>query len=307
VIEPWWPKEIKQAPVYADDAVVLFRCDARLIMSALPDKSVDHTITDPPYEDASHTYGKLRDDKGRIALSKLSFVKMEETLGRDFVSKHAVRTTREWLMACCETEGVAPWKTAMEKWGAQWSRAQWWEKPDGAPQITGHKPGVPGEAIATSWCNKGVMSSWYGGGLRGFYSVPVREKEPRIHETQKPVALFVKLLELFTSRGQIIFDPFCGAGTTGKACKLRGRKAILVERGPFEGEDADKKNDAFFVKLINRLSMTNEQPLLFSEARMIGTDTTAEEERPRMKATSIIVNGEDLSKKRKPRAMPASV
>jgi DNA modification methylase len=302
VIERWWPETIKREPVYADDAVVLFYCDAREIMLAMPDRSVDHTITDPPYEDASHTYGKLRDSKGRIALSNLSFVKMEETLGRDFTSKHLIRATREWLQTFCETEAVGEWKKAHEKWGAGWSRAQWWEKPDGAPQITGHKPGVPGESIATSWCSPGTMSTWNGGGLRGFYSVPVRESEPRIHETQKPVALYVKLLELFTRRGQIIFDPFAGSATMGKACKLKGRRCILVERGPHKTQE---ENDAFITKVINRLRMTNEQPTLFSEAALIAPSS---EPVARPKTAAIIVDGVDLTKKaRKPRAMPATL
>jgi site-specific DNA-methyltransferase (adenine-specific) len=284
-MDRWWPETIKRKPVYADDSVVFFHCDAREILLALPDKSIDHTITDPPYEDASHTYGKLRDEKGRIALSRLSFEKIEESLGREFTSRHLVRVTREWLLACCETEAVGDWKRAMEKWGAMWSRAQWWEKPDGAPQVTGHKPGVPGEAIATAWCSPGTMSTWNGGGLRGFYSVPVRESESRIHETQKPLALMVKLLELFTKRGQIIFDPFGGAGTTAKACKVKGRRCILIERDDTNGR---------IQKVINRLKMTAEQPTLFSEAQLIAA------ERPR--TAGIGIDGQDLTKKiRKPR------
>lgn len=295
-MERWWPEAIKREPVYADDAVVLFHCDAREIMLSLPPKSIDHTITDPPYEDASHTYGKLRDEKGRVALGKLSFDKIEESLGREFTARHLVRVTREWLLTCCETEAVGEWKRALEKWGAMWSRAQWWEKPDGAPQITGHKPGVPGESIATAWCNPGTMSTWNGGGLRGFYSVPVRESEPRIHETQKPVALMVKMLELFTHRGQIIFDPFAGAGTMGKACKLKGRRCILVERGPFSGDGAEAKNAEFIARVVNRLSATNEQPSLFTEAALISG--------PRVKTSAIVIEGVDLTKKvRKPRKM----
>jgi len=300
VADRWWPETIKREPVYSDDAVVLFYCDAREIMQAMPDRSVDHTITDPPYEEASHTYGKLRDAKGRITLSKLSFARIEETLGREFSAKHLVRTTREWLLSFCETEAVGEWKRALEKWGAGWSRAQWWEKPDGAPQITGHKPGVPGEAIATAWCSPGTMSTWNGGGMRGFHSVPVRESEGRLHETQKPIALYVKLLELFTRRGQIIFDPFAGAATMGKACKLRGRRAILVERGPHSGIGAEAKNDEFIHRVINRLSVTNEQPSLFSEATLISSPT---ERTPRVKTDAFVVDGVRLTRKRKPRAM----
>lgn len=295
----WWPSEITQAPVYADESVVLFYCDCRDILRVLPDKSIAHTITDPPYEDASHAYGKLRDSKGRVALKGLSFEKIEAGVGKEYASKHIVRATRGWIQAFCETEAVGDWKRALEKWGALWARAQWWEKPDGSPQMTGHKPGVPGEAIATAWGSPGERSSWNGGGMRGFYSVPVREEEPRIHDTQKPLALMLLLLDLFTQRGDIVLDPFAGSGTTGKACKQRGRRCIMVERGPFTGADlpADEievRNAAFLERLVNRLRGAKEQTLLFGDAGMLAQKATQ---------THITIDGKSVRKGRTPRVL----
>lgn len=51
---------------------------------------------------------------------------------------------------------------------------------------------------------------------------------PRVHPTQKPVALMRWCLSLVED-AQTILDPFAGSCTTGVAAKLEGRKATLIE------------------------------------------------------------------------------
>jgi site-specific DNA-methyltransferase (adenine-specific) len=50
------------------------------------------------------------------------------------------------------------------------------------------------------------------------------------HPTTKPVALFSRLIELFSQSGQTILDPFAGSGTTGIAARQTGRNSILIEQ-----------------------------------------------------------------------------
>lgn len=50
-----------------------------------------------------------------------------------------------------------------------------------------------------------------------------------LHPTQKPIALLQRLIEKYTSPGDLILDPFMGSGTTGVACVQTGRKFIGVE------------------------------------------------------------------------------
>lgn len=51
----------------------------------------------------------------------------------------------------------------------------------------------------------------------------------RLHPTQKHLEVITKLVEIHTNKGDIIFDPFLGSGTTGLACKNKGRNFIGAE------------------------------------------------------------------------------
>ena len=52
---------------------------------------------------------------------------------------------------------------------------------------------------------------------------------PNGHQTQKPLRLMTQLVALFTDPDEVILDPFMGSGTTLRAAKDLGRKAICIE------------------------------------------------------------------------------
>ena len=49
-------------------------------------------------------------------------------------------------------------------------------------------------------------------------------KESGFHPTQKPISLMKALIELTTTKGQIVLDPFCGSGSTLIAARDLNRK-----------------------------------------------------------------------------------
>ena len=55
---------------------------------------------------------------------------------------------------------------------------------------------------------------------------------PRIHPTQKPVALLELLIKSYTNENEVVLDPFMGSGSTGVACKNNNRKFIGIELDP---------------------------------------------------------------------------
>jgi DNA modification methylase len=52
----------------------------------------------------------------------------------------------------------------------------------------------------------------------------------RVHPTQKPIALFEYLIELYSQPGDLVLDNCIGSGTTAIACKFIGRNFIGIEK-----------------------------------------------------------------------------
>jgi site-specific DNA-methyltransferase (adenine-specific) len=52
---------------------------------------------------------------------------------------------------------------------------------------------------------------------------------PKIHPTQKPVAILKQLIEIFTDPGDVVIDPVAGSGTTLRAAYELGRSAYGFE------------------------------------------------------------------------------
>lgn len=59
-----------------------------------------------------------------------------------------------------------------------------------------------------------------------------RPTASREHPTMKPVGLFAKMLENSTTVGSLIYEPFCGSGTTLIAAEQLGRKCYGMEISP---------------------------------------------------------------------------
>jgi modification methylase len=54
----------------------------------------------------------------------------------------------------------------------------------------------------------------------------------KAHPTQKPEALLHRVLVASTRPGDVVLDPFFGAGTTGAVARRLGRRFIGIEREP---------------------------------------------------------------------------
>lgn len=54
-------------------------------------------------------------------------------------------------------------------------------------------------------------------------------KEGKIHEFQKPVELLKRIISIGSREGDLIYDPFCGSGTTGFVAQQMNRNWIMTE------------------------------------------------------------------------------
>ena len=52
---------------------------------------------------------------------------------------------------------------------------------------------------------------------------------PKIHDTQKPIPVLKRLIEIFTDEGDVVIDPVAGSGTTLRACAELNRNCYGFE------------------------------------------------------------------------------
>jgi site-specific DNA-methyltransferase (adenine-specific) len=104
------------------------------------------------------------------------------------------------------------------------------------------KPYKIGSTIADNVLSQGVGGynedalSSYAVSPQNLLEIGFEPGEKGLHPTQKPVGLMSMLIELTTSPGQLVVDPFAGSGATLVAAKRLGR--------PFVGIELDRRHAA---------------------------------------------------------------
>lgn len=208
---------------YQDDYVTLYHGEALDIMATLADSAVTAVITDPPYTERTHTKARSL-TAGAIHEGITTFAAFtDEQLARAL--SEAGRVSSGWVIATLDYRHAIKFDEHPPD-GLKCQRVGVWVKTNPTPQITGDRPAQGWEAIAYFHRAKG-RSKWNGGGLHGNYVSPIAT--PEGHPTAKPLPMFADLIQKFTNSGDLVLDPFAGSGTTLRAAKDLGRKAIGVE------------------------------------------------------------------------------
>ena len=188
-------------PYYSDDSVTIYHGDCRDILPAL---TFDVVVTDPPY-------------------------------GIDY--RQTIKTARDWgtipgdgsdALARWLSEAVHP--IPMLVFGANHfpsalpEPGRWvcWDK-----RVVEAADRMLGSPFELAWMNgpdkAGFMYRIQHGGV-----VNADGHGRRVHPTQKPVTLMKRIIEDHFPTG-VIVDPFMGAGSTLRAAKDLGRRAVGIE------------------------------------------------------------------------------
>ena len=102
--------------------------------------TVDHVITDPPYERALHeASGRIRRSDGRAAPVRLDFEGVDGI--RAEAARAIVAACRGWAAVFSAVEGVGAWVAALEAAGAKRDTTLAWVKPDAMPRFNGQGRG----------------------------------------------------------------------------------------------------------------------------------------------------------------------
>jgi len=205
-------------PYYSSGGIEIYHADCREVIPHLPE--IDVVLTDPPYSDVTHE-GARTGGYGEIVL--VDFDSVTPEFLRDTYSMIAPKL-KSWLVAFMDWQHIAYLKDHTPD-GLRFVRFGIWVKPNGAPQFTGDRPGQGWEGIGIFHREGGKMS-WNGGGRHAVFTY---NKINGSHPTEKPLPLVSELVSLFSNPGDLIFDPFMGSGTTLRAAKNLGRRAIGCE------------------------------------------------------------------------------
>ena len=192
--------------------------DCIAYMQEMKDKSIDLLLTDIPYNEVNRKDNGLRNlDKGVADGAEFD---LDETL------KQFMRVTRGSIYVFCGIEQVSTIKRTFRENGLS-TRLIIWEKSNPSP--------MNGQTI---WLS-GVECCVYGKFPKATFNEHCKNtvlKFPcgrsKKHPTEKPLALFKKLVEVSSNPGDIVFDPFMGSGTAGEAAIMTGRRFIGRELDP---------------------------------------------------------------------------
>ena len=201
-------------PYYDQDGVTIYHADCREILPTLP--KVDLLLTDPPYNasfnaDGTKKRGVVCKHKGYAAINQ------------EWDNETVMDVVLAWhgqSLAFCSFHLLG--RYLHEKPPHQILH---WVKTNPFPAL-GDYYSFSVEYILW-WRDGGAFNR---GGYTDVFSFPICGGDERTgHPTQKPQALMEILIAKHTNPGDTILDPFMGSGTTLRAAKNLGRKAIGVE------------------------------------------------------------------------------
>ena len=172
-------------------------------MEKVPDKYYDLSLVDPPYGIGADLKNSKREFKS----------KKSAAISSDFGGQI-------WDSAIPTEEYFAELKRISKKqiiWGANYfglvGGMLYWHKNVTMPTYS------TGELAYLSWLQKidFVNITWH-----GMLQQNMKNKEERIHPTQKPIALYLWLLNNYAKQGDKIFDSHVGSGSSRIACDKLG-------------------------------------------------------------------------------------
>jgi DNA modification methylase len=221
-------------PYYEDDACTIYLGDCREIMPQLG--PVDHVITDPPYSERTHKGhdASAGDYSTRKATSCGWDKSTRNSLGYGFLTTEEVTALASAFAELCN--GWIVWMTdhtlaphiqsSLDNQGRYTFAPIPFVLPGGRIRLSGDGP-----SSWTIWivvARTAKQHRW--GTLPGAYiGVPESDWYKRTHMGGKPLPLMTALVGDYSREGDTILDPFMGSGTTLRAAKDLGRKAIGVE------------------------------------------------------------------------------
>lgn len=204
-------------------------------MLSFPEGSVDLILTDPPYTISKKTgFASVVNGVKRFAVSMDFGTWDHSQIDLTAMSQVFYRALRQGGSAIVwyDLWKIGELKEAMETAGFKMLRQIIWQKTNPVPlnMKSTYLSNSREMAVAGVKGGKPTFNSEYDPGV---YELPIpRHNGHRRHPTQKPEQIFSELVRKHSNPGDLVVDPFLGAGTTALAAIKNNRT--------FAGCDIDK-------------------------------------------------------------------
>ncbi len=217
----------------------LYNDDCLNILPRIPDRSIDLTLTDPPYGTTQCKWDLI-----------IPFEPMWKELKRIIKDN-----------GCIALFGTEPFSSYLRLSNLDWFKYDWvWNKKNiSNPLIAKYQP-LRQHEIITIFYNKscnyypiktdlhierdwkqynktdlhGKVNVGFSGKTKGKYPKSIIEfsnaVRNKLHPTQKPIKLCEYLIKTYTNENDTVLDFTMGSGSTGVACKNLNRNFIGIEK-----------------------------------------------------------------------------
>lgn len=230
-----------QEPYYQDNSVTIYHGDCLDVMPGIADKSVDMVLADPPYgttackwdsiiplEPMWEQLKRIIKPNGAIAMTASQPFTTTLIASNIKIFRYALvwKKTRKTgfqmarLRPMKEHEDIIVFYSKQPTYNQNLVRLK-------KPVMSWRKNGKGGSLLNPVDTHKGRMQEWTGFNTDIIEIASVHNVG--VHPTQKPVALMEHLINIYTNKGEMVLDFAAGSGTTGRAAKNLGRKAVLIE------------------------------------------------------------------------------
>lgn len=201
------------------------------LLKQLEDNSIDLIITDPPYQMQRGGTGSSSELLDRLSNRQLELRNRGlMNFGREQILSLANEFKRIQskinLFVFCSKEQVRYWYEAFPELSPY---ILFWGKTNPAPVFNGVL--LPNAEYILWFKESGVKvyTTYQNASRYDITAINQKDKHLYNHPTIKPVQILERYIDIASSEGQIILDPFMGSGSTGVACINKGRNFIGIE------------------------------------------------------------------------------